>query len=561
MTRDRGLAAAVAAALAVANGAVAAEPPPRGRGVGPCFHAVAFVNDPLSHGAVGDGLLSLNEAILLHNGQLTLAQLSAAEQVQLSLIPGTGSTTDVTWIDIDASNTPVITIEQDLAPVLDTSFGLLIKGFGGAPVFDFSGANLGHGLRVPANSCSLQDLVFSGGPYGIDVTQTDVAGQAGLTLTNVRFENCAQFGVRVGASTANGIGRVILDRCDFAGCATAITCSETGPGRTTIFEAHEVAVTGATNGIEFVLGPGGTARYTFDRVTIAAAASGLRLQRPALADRSVFVEGSFVRVRAAQCVAIDCVPNNLTWAVLRLWDLRAAPGGTALALGDVGDALFGDLDELTLHGDVRVRAGGAGLPLVVHNARCRGGAVLFATSAGQPFEVLDSRFDLCAVASQGTGPVVCSGSCFAGGSLTGTAAAPISANGCHVQVAGAFVQQTQSLPAEQLGSMSVAPDDVPVGSTITFQADLPAGLVGFFALGYTAPMPIVAAPPFHVYFDPAVFVFAPGAYRFQQGFGWLVPNSPQFRGLDFVVHLVVLPDPGVQAPWLQLPPPARFVLL
>ena len=74
----------------------------------PPFHAVAFVNDPLSHGTVGDGLLSLNEAILLHNGQLAYTALSPAEQQQLSLIPGTGSTTDVTWIDIDSANTPVI---------------------------------------------------------------------------------------------------------------------------------------------------------------------------------------------------------------------------------------------------------------------------------------------------------------------------------------------------------------------------------------------------------------------------------------------------------------------
>ncbi|MEO6594268.1 MAG: hypothetical protein ABIP94_05905, partial [Planctomycetota bacterium] len=423
------------------------------------------------------------------------------------------------------------------------------------------GSNLMYGMRVPANSFSAQDVIFAGGPYGMDVTQTDVAGQAGLTLTNVRFENCAQFGVRVSASTANGTGRAVFDRCDFVNCATAVTCSEMGIGRTTIFEAHRVDIVGASNGIEFVLGAGGTARYTFDRVTIEASAQGLRLQRPALADRSVYVEGNFVRVRAANCVSIDCVPNVPTWALLRLWDLRAAPGGTALALGNVGDSLFGNLDELTLRGDVRVRAGGAAIPLTLHNARCSDGSVLLATSANQTFAVTDSRFAACAVASQGSGPIVCSGSCFLGGSLQGASLAPIQANGCYVATAGAFVVQTQSLPAPQLGSMTVLPDDVPVGGTITFQADLPPGLLGLFALGYTTPTPLLLPPPFHVYFDPAVFALAPGAYRFQQSFSWLVPNSYLFVGLDFVVHLLVLPDPGVQAPWLQLPPPVRFVLL
>ena len=46
----------------------------------PGYHAVAFINDALSHGTLGDGLLSLTDTILLHNGSLLFAQLSAAEQ-------------------------------------------------------------------------------------------------------------------------------------------------------------------------------------------------------------------------------------------------------------------------------------------------------------------------------------------------------------------------------------------------------------------------------------------------------------------------------------------------
>src|SRR5688572_23622030 len=218
------------------------------------WHSVAFINDPLSHGLLGDSLLSLNEAILLHNGQLAFAALSPAEQAQLSLIPGTGTTTDVTWIDIDASNTPVITIEQDLAPVLDTTFGLLIKGFGGRPVLDFTGPGLTQGLVSPSNSLVLQDLVLLGGPFGADVVQTDVSGQAGMVLANVRFEGQANFGLRVTATVPNAVGRVILEDCEFVGCPNAIVLDESGPGRTTIVEMHGLFVRGATNGIDATLG-------------------------------------------------------------------------------------------------------------------------------------------------------------------------------------------------------------------------------------------------------------------------------------------------------------------
>lgn len=526
----------------------------------PAFHAVAFVNDPLSHGTVGDGLLSLNEAILLHNGQLPFAQLSPAEQAQLSLIPGTGMSTDVTWIDIDGGNTPVITIQQDLAPVLDTTFGLLIKGFGDRPVLDFTGPGISHGLRAPCNSLVVQDIVFAGGPYGIDVVQDDVSGQAGASLHDVRFEGQAQFGLRVTATTANGAGRVILERCEFSNCPAAIQHDESGPGRASIFEAHQVDIVGATTGIDAVLGAGGTTRYTFDRVTVDAALHGIRLVRGPTANRQTFLEGSFVRVRAAHCVLLPCHPAGLTWALLHLWDLRSTGAGHALQLGVPGDALFGELTELTLEGPVGIGTGAGPQPLVLSNLRCKNGAVSLGTSATQLLSVAGSRFDGCAVSTAGSGPVLATGCCFAGGSLGGTAAALLQVNSSYTAGVGAFVQLTQSLPAAQLGSMSIVPEDVVIGGAVQFLADLPPGLIGLFALGITDPSPTLLGAPFQIYFEPSAYVILPGAYVLNQGYTWNVPASPTFVGTDLTVQLVVLPGAGMQAPWLQLPPGRRFVL-
>lgn len=530
-----------------------------GAGVPPSFHAVAFVNDTLSHGTLGDSLLSLNEAILLHNGQLAFSQLSAAEQAQLSLIPGTGSTTDVTWIDIDGSNTPVITIQQNLAPVLDTTFGLLIKGFGDMPVLDFSGPGITQGLLAPANSIAVQDVVFAGGPWGMDVTQTDVSGQAGCTLQNVRFEGQAQFGLRVTATTPNGVGRVILEQCRFVNCPTAIVHDESGAGRTSIFEAHDVDIAGAAVGCEATLGAGGSTRYTFDRVVIAATVRGIRIARAPTADRPAFLEGAFVRVRAPECATLQCHPTGLTWALLHLWDLRAPLGGTALLLGAPGSALFGEVTEATLDGTSSIGAGGAGQPLQLHNLRCRNGVMTFATSAAQPLAITASRFDACTVTTAGSGPIAVDGCCFVGGSLAGTAAAPLVVTGSHAPAAGSFVQVTQALPAPQLGSLAIVPEDVVLGGSVQFVADLPPGLIGVFALGFTDATPTLTGP-FHLYFEPASYVMAPGAYVLQQAFTWSVPGSPVFAGIDLTVQLAALPGPGLQAPWLQLPPPRRFVL-
>ena len=526
----------------------------------PAFHAVADVTDPLSHGVLGDGLLSLNEAIQLHNGTLLWSQLSVAEQAEIQLIPGTGNALTIAWIDIDGSSTPVITIERDLDPIVETTYGLLLRGFNDPPVLDFSGPGITHGLRVPANSVAFQDLILSGGPYGADVTQTDAAGQIGTSFLRVRVENVAQFGVRVTAATAAGTGRVILEDCTFTNCPIALSCSETGAQRTTIFEARNVVVTGATTGFEFVLGQGGTARYTLDRLEIAATGHGLRLQRPAGADRSALLESTFVQIRAQHCAVLDGAATGVTQAMLRMWNLRAPAGGTALAFGNVGDTIQGDFDELTLDGAVTVRTGGALQPLTLANLRCRNGGVVLATAPGQPLAVQDTRFDACQLVTQGTAPIPLQSCCAVGSTVVGTASAPFVATDCHLPAAGAFVQQAAGLNLPQLGSMSIAPETVLVGGSVAFQADLPAGLFGVFVLGYTDPVPVLLPRPLHVYSQPALTFTVPGIYRAQQSFVWTLPNVPWFAGLDFVVQLAVIPDPGMVAPWVQLPPGRRFVL-
>jgi hypothetical protein len=524
------------------------------------FHAVAYVTDPLSHGTLGDSLLSLEEAILLHNGQLAFNQLSPTEQGQLSLIPGTGNTTDVTWIDIDGTSTPVITIERDLSPVLDTSFGLLIKGFNEAPVFDFSGTNLTRGLLAPANSLALEDLVFSGGPYGVDVVQTDVAGQSGATLRRVRFENQAQFGLRVRATTPGGIGRVILEDCAFANVPEAVLHDESGSGRTTIFEARNLSIRGSARGLELVLGSGGSGRYTLDRFEIDASITGLRILRPFGASRLAAIESTALRVQAPLAVSIETTPLGLTSVALRLWHLSAGPAGTALLLGAAGHRLIGTLDELTFEGAARIAAGASPVPLALANLRGRNASISLATDPVQPFGLSDSRFDQCQILNAGSAPITFVNCCVFGGSLGGTANAPMLCSDSHLACATTQVQQTRPLAAPQLGSMSLSPHDVLVGASVQLHADLPAGLAGIFLLGSTDPDPILLPQPFHLYSIPALTVTLPGIYRAQQSLSLPVPNQPWLAGFEFVAQLVVVADPGMVAPPIQLPPGRRFVL-
>ena len=537
------------------------ELPPAPGTPGPAVHAVAFVNDPLSHGLVGDGLLSFNEAIRLHNGTLTAAQLSPAEMAQVQLIPGTGPQTFLAWANFDGSSTPVVTVQQDLDPILDTTFGFYVNSVNEPTLLDFSTSTGSHGLRVPANSFEMKDIILSGGQYGMAVTQTDCTGQAGVILNHVHFENQTQYGLRVVTTTPNAIGRAYLDGCTFTNATSAIVFDENVAGRTTIFELHDCRIHGAQSGVDVVLGAGGTGRYTFDRVVIDAATTGLRLMRAAGANRTALIESQHVEVRAGTvAVAIACAPTGITWATLRMWNVRAGVGGTALQLGSLGDSVYGDLEELTLDGAVAVLGGAGPLPLAVNNVRCRNGLVGFGTTPAQVLAVAASRFDNCTVQTQGSAPIGFAGCCFASGSIAGTAAAPAQCTTSYVASAGSHVTQTGSLPQPQLGSMKLLPDTITIGSTATFQADLPNGLFGVFVLGFTDLAPALQPQPLHLYSIPAYTFTLPGIYRFQQTYQWPIPNVQDYLGLNLTVQMVALPDPGVQAPPFQLPPGRHFSL-
>tara|TARA_R110002072_G_scaffold243682_1_gene402752 strand:- start:76802 stop:78460 length:1659 start_codon:yes stop_codon:yes gene_type:complete len=527
----------------------------------PAFHAIAFVTDPLSHGMVGDSLLSLNECIQLHNGTLLVTQLSPAEQIQVSLLPGTGLNANVTWIEIDSEATPTITIQQDLESIIDTPFGLFIRGSGGAAVLDFSAPAVTRGMHSTSNNLILQGLVFQDAPYGLDVVQTDVTGQPGCTLSDCSFENLPQFGVRVTGSLAGGVGRLIMEDCLFDNVGDAVAVHETAADRTTIFESRDVQILGATNGFDFAVGTGGTARFTLDRVIVECTGVGIDLVAPNTNGRPLLLEGTHTRVRAATCARLDGANDAVTWMQCAMWNLLATPGGTALELGANGNQVYGAINEFRCVGDVTIATGGTVLPLNVRNMRSKDGTVTMSTSTTQTLAVTESRFSNCTTETTGTGSVSIADSCFIGGVLGGSSpAGSLLVSNSFIDNAGAGVTATQSLPQAQLGAMEVSPDDPALGSPITFVADLPAGLACVFVLGEVAPIVPLLPSPFFVYVEPLQFVSLAGVYTGQQSTSWSAPNLPQFRGYDLVVQQVVLPLASTQAPSLQLPPGWRFVL-
>ena len=131
----------------------------------------ANVNDPMSHGMLGDGLLSLDEAIRLANGTLTMAQLSAAEQAQVT---GTGMVVEA--IAVDPMTTPMIMVQAPLTDVMGMGMmggpRLTITGMGmGGPGMNMvmlQGGTNAHVLALRSHHVTVMGFQFMGGQVGVD---------------------------------------------------------------------------------------------------------------------------------------------------------------------------------------------------------------------------------------------------------------------------------------------------------------------------------------------------------------------------------------------------------
>ena len=515
-------------------------------------HSVAEVNDPMSHGVVGDNLLSLNEAIQLFNRTLTTAQLSPSEAAQLS-----GAGADIAWARIDASFVPNITVEQDFDVLINWPHGLLIEGYNGRAQLDFSGPNVNHGFRSNCDFCNWRNLEIYGGPYAIDITQADAAF-GGTVVQNVTFDGQQQYAIRIGAAPTPGWNRLIVGDCVFVNVATAITFDGSVADRTSVLAVLDSRFVATSTAIDCLLGVGGQATYLFENLIVTGAGTGIRIQRPAGADRPVLLEATHLDVTATDCFAYEGLAGASSNLQLRMLDLTSSGAGTALSRTPPGGEITGVLHDCTVSGDAVIETGGAAVDLDVQNLRMASGNVTFGTTAPSPLSVSQSRFDNCSVSTSGQRQVAFTDCCFVTGSLQGTNLAPVETSASFASATiGAHVNQAGAVPSAQLGSMNLSPTLPAFGGSLSLVPDLPQGMVGFFVLGVAAPVS-EPLPGVRAYCDMITAQVVTVFVQLQQPTVIPIPVNFSLLGTDWMGQIVVLPGPGMQAPDIQAPPGGRF---
>jgi hypothetical protein len=463
----------------------------------------------------------------------------------------------MSWADIDATVVPVISVQRPLDPIGDTLHGLVIHGINGLPVIDFTQTTVG--FVANSNYVAFENLVIRGANVGIEINETNAV--TGAVVDHVEFVQQTTAAMRWNMTTPGGNGRFVAGHLKVTNVPSGLIVDETTANRTTFVFLEDSLMTGVTTGIEFRLGSGGSATYLLERLQVNASSNALRCVRPGGGSRALVLSGTVLQLASAVPFELEGTAAASSAVTLRMLDLRrTSVSGPALLVYPLGGQVSGDIDELRADGGVSVLSGGSG-QLVFGNARLTGGVADFGSTGSVQLQILDSRFDGVTVTTQGTVPVQISASCLVGGSLQGSAQAPLQITGSFVASAvGANVGNTAPLPAPQLGSSVLVPLQPVLGGPVALQVDLPSGLFGVWAMGPTAIYPTIMARPIHVYMDLSGTVTLPGLWRLQQALQFTVPNNPLLVASDWTAQLVVLHDPGMQAPELSLPPGVRFVL-
>ncbi len=516
-------------------------------------HAVATINDPRSHGQIGDNFLSLNEAILLHNRQLNTSQLSATEQLQISFIGG-----DIALADIDTTQVQTVTLERDLDPIINLPHGFNVRASPFIGTIDIGTTN---GFLVDSDFCDFRRVVIRGGTTAIRVAQRDTF--YGSTFEGVRFEGQTVSAVHVYLVNNDGETRLSFEGCTFVNLPTAVRIDDLGLNRRGEILMRGCLFDGGNEGFVLNLGGGATPgtrynlrldRSTFQNQTIA----GLMVRRLSpLADREVVLDlFDMVSRNVPIGVWVDGHPTARTEALVRMADLTGST--TSLWLGGPGTNTTIAVQDSTF-------AGGLGLSgkttVALDNVRQVGGALALDTAAGTTLTVTQSAFNNVTAAVTGGSAAAFSECRFDGGTIRGTTTALVAISNSYTSTLslGQNATATASIPNAQLGSTRVTQQEVPVGQNVDLDHDLPPGFFGFWLFGLGKDDPTLQVG-LRLYIEPATFYVYPGVWRGQGRVPFPTPNSTALRGLNLVMQMLVGHDVGIRGPRLQLAPGGRVTL-
>src|SRR5262245_45520228 len=523
----------------------------------------ATVTDPLSHGTLGDAVLSLDEAIRLANTTLTVSQLSAAEQ---ACLVGTGL---IATIQIDAAVTPVITLQAPLTDLTGPTgvhqhvqiVGMptpanqkpVIQGGAQPRVFTFRyyGAML-HGLRVV------------GGQVGVDARMPQPPSPAAHMA---EIMDCEFTGQTLAAVSVHAAGTdesmVMVEDTSFANMPLGFLLDDQTAGGMVMVEAERIEFDGVVLGCRVIENGTGGLNMSMFNLFRSHFGNGATLaeQRvsPTAAQQFMFRIVHSQITCTGDVLDIEGNAPGLTMVHHHHSDFVAGPGRKAFWVWPRTATFDIHGSEMRFVGDVAIATNLQTPRMWQQNNRYENGTITFDVDGALP-NLLWNQYDHCTIVVPVTArsPVVVRSSELYDTPVTGSSfLAPVALQGCWRTGTGAltgFVSEAQAAGGPFLGRTTVTPPDPQVGASVTFAADLPAGFGLTWDIVVSYARPYTTQEPFRFYGDPGTLIVLPGMVVYQSQTTVPIPNLPGLAGLEFYVQGITLPLFSIPyAPAFHLP--------
>lgn len=531
----------------------------------------ATVNDSRSHGTVGDAFLSLDEAIRLGNGTLTVGALSAQERAQLA---GIGT---LTTIEVHAATTASITLERELSPITGVPGGganLRINGVannGAWPTLEAGTFNYAFALRT--NRAEIRRFVVHGGRVGIDADTT-----ANLTLgvygiaADMSFSGQIEAGLRLRNPSDQAARRLLLKirRCRLDTLPIGIDVRSDSDFGNIDLEGEWLTFSGCGTCVDIQsVGQGGRHQWQCFRSDMVGGDYCVRLHRTFGNDsewllRAVY--GDYFARRTAfeldgSTTAGDCVFHHhqinvrggLGSGDYALWtkpvggrfDLHSSEnvyeGNILVQSGRLSPRTWFNNDHFT-NGTISMSVAGV-RPEMQWNTFTATPITVLATNA-QSLNFVDSEFVRSPINDLTASGTTTLNRCFLASSSTSS---------------NVVVQNSN--PAQWIGRASVTPDDPPPGGYVDLGVDLQPNTAALWWLGYSEPRPTTTNYPFRYYLEVASAVAVPILFVGQTRLRLSIPNQPYLVGIEFHAQPVVLPTAGQSyMPLVSMPRGGRFLI-
>ncbi|MCA8954227.1 MAG: hypothetical protein KDE27_32260 [Planctomycetes bacterium] len=531
--------------FALATTALCFLPAPQGPG-----GLAAMVNDPNSHGAVGDTLLSLDEAIQVANGTLATTALSAAEQAQIA-----GAGNAVTDIIVNPAMVPTITLQAPLTDLVGpgaAAGGLTVHGMamGGMQRTVIQAGSASHTFALREHHVTVMGFRVVGGQTAFDAVLPALSGP----MTMARIMNCELDGQTGAGITLRASGTaetlVMTMRTRLTNMPVGFRIDDQSAGGRVMGECEFVEFDGVNLGCDVVEnGSGNLSMWMIFRSTFVNGQTLARKRRGATSSQAFMFRFTHMTATCTgDVVDVEGGPNGLTMIHHHTSDWVAGAGMHAFwvhprtALFDVHGS------EMRFVGDVEVAGNPFTQRVWQQNNDYSNGTVSYDVDGALP-NLLWNRYHNCSlvVPSSASSPVVVRQSEFTNTTVNGQSAfAGITLDDCYRSGGAVMGNSNETSPAPRvfLGTTTIAPLDPQIGSSIDLTADLPQGVGMIWIAGFAYARPTTTIEPVRFYGDPSTAVVFPGIAFYHTTTSVPIPSLTELVGLEFYFQGVSVPLPA-----------------